>query len=220
MSEINNDSVVSEENTSGATQKTQENPSGSNTESGGGEKMYPASFVQKLMDEKKSVTRRLRDLENKHVETENEILHREGKFEELNEKLKSDIENVNSKWSNRFSKIAQRYIGKQVELKAQEMGCVDTEAATAFLDFSEIGFDEDEFTVDSDKLGVALDGLKERKPYLFKTATIPPKDGSLSGKPNDETMNATNKKSLADMSLEEIKASLVEDIKREHAARG
>ena len=139
-------------------------PGGQNQNDGG---TYPAAFVQKLMDEKKAATRRVRELEEQQQNSHSQSLVDQGKYEEAIEALRNENVSLKANFSERLSKAASGYIEKQISLQAQEMGCVDNDAACAFIDFKEIGLDDETFSVDADKVKLSLETLKESKPYLF-----------------------------------------------------
>jgi hypothetical protein len=119
---------------------------------------------KKLLAEKKNLQSRFEDLEKKFNNINEEKLSSEGKKDELLEAYKKQIADKDDLINN----FAYTSVSKDVKLKAQAMGCVDTDALIKLIDLTAFNNISNDLSIDSDEANVMLEDSKKRYPYLFK----------------------------------------------------
>lgn len=159
------------------------------------------SYMKTLAQEK-SLRERVKTLEMEKAEVERQKLEAEGKKDELIQHLKKENAEIKEREVKAEAAKAHEKISSQVANKALQMGCVDPELVKELVSHSSLDVDQS-YRVGEDSLSLALDRLRQQKPYLFqgkKAAVIdaPPASPQAAG--------VANPTSIGDMSVEQMEA--------------
>jgi len=119
---------------------------------------------KKLLSEKKNLQARFEVLEKQINNINEEKLSAEGKKDELLEAYKKQL----AEKDNLINNFAYTSITKDVKLKAQTMGCVDTDALVKLIDLTSLNNIGNDLSVDSEEATVMLEDSKKKYPFLFK----------------------------------------------------
>jgi len=95
------------------------------------------------------------------------ILEREGRYEEIKEKLQKEVEN----WKRKYQEAVLR---SEITLKATQAGVVDTDLLISLVKDKAQITDDGKVLVGGKPFEEFLNELREKKPYLFQQ----PKGGS------------------------------------------
>lgn len=154
---------------------------------------------KRTLSEAKKYKSQYSEMQSKLEQYEREKLQAEGKKDEVIQKLMKEKEELYSNLTKTKQEFAYNQIRTQVELKAKEMGCVDTDALTKLVDFD--GLDVlDGYKVSPQSLEMVLTKAKQEKSYLFSRPAPTIRDGA----PNNSVSNG--KVDFSKMSSEQLKA--------------
>ncbi len=159
---------------------------------------------KKTVASEKAAKARLKELESKLTDSENDKLTAEGKKDELIAKLKGDHEKLSKQHKDTLNSFVFSSLDAQVREEAVKLGCIDADAVGKLIDMSDIEVDPKTFKADKEKLSEVLDELKKSKPYLFNKAG-PKLNSKL---PGGKTPKQTDGKKLSDLSRDEIMQKL------------
>lgn len=152
----------------------------------------------RTLNEAKKAKLKAQEFEAKIAQYEQEKLQAEGKKDEVISLVKKERDEL----ANQIKKIKDesKYaaVKNQVEMKAKELGCVDTEAIIKLGNFSGLEVD-DENRINPQSLELVLGKMKQDKPYLFSKQAPNIHDGAPANKV------ANGKVDISSMSLEEMK---------------
>lgn len=204
---------MSESSTVASGDQKNASPSGASTEaSGQSNQDNPNNQVsyetyQKTLAQRKADQEKLRSLEEKLNSLENEKLEAEGDKDKLIESLKNQLKDSRDKLTTKQKTYADKALRSQIELKAKEFGCIDTDVLYKTMDLDKLTIDlvNDDLQVDQDGLKDQLESLRKDKSYLFSASAPKIRDGN----PVKETIADTKEKSFADMSLDELKSQAI-----------
>ena len=191
-----------ESTTSGVDSKA----SGQSNESSASKESHTESnqAYQKALAEKRNWSEKAKLLESRLKELEQEKMARDGQKDELISALQKEAKDLRESLTKTKKSYAYNSVLKQVELKAAEMGCVDTQLLTKALDLDSLTVtvvSDDDYRVDESALLPHLEKLRKEKSFLFKQAAPNFKDGvpaSTSGVITSKQVDFS-KMSLAEM---------------------
>jgi hypothetical protein len=120
-----------------------------------------------ILTELKAERTKRRELEERMSAIETERLLGEGKLKEYAESLKAKADKLENELKSVKHTYAFTTVKSQIERKAQELGCIDSDLLLKAIDLDQIQVDE-AFKVDTQSLGEVLESVRKSKPYLFK----------------------------------------------------
>jgi hypothetical protein len=120
-----------------------------------------------ILTELKTERTKRREIEEKIQAIEAEKLLEQGKLKEYAETYKSRADKLESELKAVKHNYAFTTVKSQIERKASELGCIDSDLLLKAIDLDKIQVD-DSFVVDTRSLGEVLEGVRKAKPYLFK----------------------------------------------------
>lgn len=184
MTDIDNTSSSAASQSEDSVQKPQASGEEKSQQQKAHEDKVAYETYKRTLSEAKKFKSEAQQLKEKLGEYENKILADEGKKDEVIERLRKEKEEVYRTLKEREASFAETQIRAQVESKARELGCVDTEALTKLVDFE--GLDVvDGHKVSSQSLEMVLNEAKEKRPYLFSKPAPKVHDGvPANEKPN------------------------------------
>ncbi|MCA9313776.1 hypothetical protein KDA08_05705 [Candidatus Saccharibacteria bacterium] len=159
---------------------------------------------QRTLSESKKAKSQAAELKAKLEQYEQEKLMAEGKKDEVISKLKKDYEDVYGQLKKTKEEIAYSAVFNQVEKKAIELGCIDTDALTKLVDFTGLDVGEGN-KVSAQSLEMVLGKAKEAKPYLFSKSAPVIHDGAPTTKIVKQDTGIPAK-----MTIEEMKKKAME----------
>lgn len=130
-----------------------------------------------ILAELKAERQKRRELEERVQATESEKLLEQGKLKEYADTLKAEAEKLKTELKSVKQNFAFTTVKSQIERKATELGCVDSELLMKAIDLDKIQVD-DSFSVEANSLGEVLESVRKSKPYLFKQDGPKFKDGT------------------------------------------
>ncbi len=170
------------------------NPAGSNA-NGSAESVEAKPHAGILSDLKKEREKR-RELETKFQELERQKLEAEGKKDELIQNYKKQLDT----YKQQITTSIKSKVEGQIEMKARELGCVDTELLLKSADVNSVEVDNTSFKVtDPESVQMMIEQVRKSKPYLFKQAGPEIRDGIPSN-------NKQPAKAFHEMTREELVA--------------
>ena len=132
---------------------------------------------RKTLSEAKKYKTQYAEMQTKLEQYEREKMSAEGKKDEVIQRLTKEKEELYGSLTKTKQEFAYNQIRTQVELRAKEMGCVDTDALTKLVDFD--GLDVvDGYKVSPQSLEIVLTKAKQDKSYLFSKPAPKTYDGS------------------------------------------
>lgn len=117
-----------------------------------------------------------KSIQEKLEQIEQEKLAQAGKKDELIESLKTKTKTLEEQYKQATQSFALKTVNSQVLEAARAMGCEKPEVIMKLADLSSVTVNDD-FSVDSEALKIALDKVKEDVPALFKKVAAAPRDG-------------------------------------------
>ena len=166
---------------SGSGGSTSVSSSGTTDETSGqvGKNQVSYDSYQKALTEKKNAQAKMAELENKLKEFEQDKLQAQGKKDELIQSLQKQLKETTTDFSKTKANYAMKAVTAQVEKRAAEMGCVDSDLLTKAMNLEslKVSVVDDDFNVDGESLTTQLEMVRKSKPYLFKQAGPQIKDG-------------------------------------------
>lgn len=133
----------------------------------------------RTLSEAKKAKSELQEMREKLASLENEKLSHEGKKDELIQKLQKERDEVYGNLSKERKERAYEKVRAQVESKAKDLGCIDTDALMKLVEFD--GLDvQDNFKVSPESLEVVLTKAKQERSYLFNKPAPKLRDGEPS----------------------------------------
>lgn len=160
---------------------------------------------KRTLSEAKKFKSETAELRAKVEQYEQSQLEEQGKYRELNEKLRKEKEEIFRQKKELEASIANERIRSQVDTKARELGCIDTEMLMKAMDVE--GLDVvDGYKVSEQSLEMVLNEVKEKKPYLFSKPAPKIHDGT----PNTTVDNGVKPIVTSDMSIDDLKKKAME----------
>lgn len=137
------------------------------------------------------------ELEQRLQDLERQKLEAEGKKDELLQNYKKELNEYKTMVANSIkSKVED-----QVILKARELGCIDDELLVKAIDLDSVEVDRGTFKItNTDSVVGMIEGLRKKKPHLFKQQGPQFKDGTPNNRPNTQPTGKTlNQMSTAEL---------------------
>jgi hypothetical protein len=120
-----------------------------------------------ILSELKHERQKRRELEEKMQAVESEKLLEQGKLKEYAESFKARAMKLESELKEVRQNYAFTTVKAQVERKASELGCLDSDLLMKAIDVNRLQVD-DTFNVDTQSLSEVIEGVRKEKPFLFK----------------------------------------------------
>lgn len=175
-------------------------PEGGN--GGGGAKTVSYESHQKLLGEKKTIEKQLKELSGKLESLESAELEKKGELSKAVEMWKNKYNELSQKNVGLLKTVSERAIRAQFNVEASKLGCQDVELAFKACDFSDIDLNEN-LEFDSAKLVPKLQELAKSKSYLFKKDVKVPANPQLKNGGDGGTEDKS-KKISSEMSHEDL----------------
>lgn len=145
-----------------------------------------------ILGELKGERQKRRELEEKMQAIEAERLLEAGKLKEYAETMKTRAQKLEEELRSAKQNFAFTTVKSQIERKASELGCLDSDLLIKAIDMDKVQVD-DAFTVDSQSLTEVLENVRKTKPFLFRQEGAKFKDANpssaVAGKPDLSKMN-------------------------------
>ena len=132
---------------------------------------------RKTLNEAKTAKSKLQDAEAKLAENEQIKLEADGKKDEVIEKLRKEKADLFETNKNLTTTYAETQVRRQIELKAKELGCVDTDALVKLMDYDGLDID-DGYNISTQSLDMVMLKAKQDKSYLFSKPNPNVQDGA------------------------------------------
>lgn len=158
---------------------------------------------EKLLIQRKQDQEKVRQYEERLRAIEEEKLKAEGNKDKLLERYQKSAAEAEARLKEKTRMYAERALKSQIALKAKELGCRDTDLLYRAMDLEKLRVDlvDDDLNVDEKSLMSQLETLRKEKFYLFDDKAPKFRDGS----PDSKSPPSTGKKSLDEMSMEELR---------------
>lgn len=177
---------------------------GAQTSTGGADQeVNPAKRAYDgILGELKGERQKRRELEEKMQAIEAERLLESGKLKEYADTMKGRAEKLEQELRATKQNFAFNTVKSQIERKANELGCLDSDLLIKAIDLNKVQVD-DAFTVDSQSLTEVLEGVRKSKPFLFKQDgpkfkdATPASSGAVGGTKDLSKMSKTEILALA-----------------------
>lgn len=150
---------------------------------------------RKTLSEAKRFKSETAELRAKLEQYEQSQLEEQGKYQELNEKLRKERDDILKAKRDLEVRVAEEKIRSQVTTKAKELGCIDTDALTKLVDFDGLDVD-DGYSVSSQSLDMVLKKAKQDKPYLFSNNAPKIRDGVPAKESGQVDVNKMSKEQI------------------------
>jgi len=131
---------------------------------------------RELLAKLKAEQEKAKSIQEKLDMIEQEKLAQAGKKDELIEALKNKTKTLEEQYKSATQTFALKTVNSQVMDYARSMGAEKPEVIMKLADLSTVTVNED-FSVDSDALKLALEKVRDEVPALFKKVPAAPKDG-------------------------------------------
>ena len=152
---------------------------GSNADDKKDEKVAFATY-SKLLSEKKKRDAEIADYKSKLEAIEQQALQDQGKYKELNETLKKQVAEKDTRIKTMFQEFGTKTLKTRFEAEAKNLGCVDPDALYKLVDLEQVEINDD-FSFNPDQLKNVLSESQKSRAYLFKKDVVNAKDASPSG---------------------------------------
>lgn len=153
---------------------------------------------RELLAKLKAEQEKAKSIQEKLDQIEQEKLAQAGKKDELIEALKTKTKTLEEQYKQATQTFALKSVNSQVLDAARAMGCEKPEVIMKLADLSSVTVNDD-FSVDTDALKMALEKVKDEVPALFKKVAAAPRDGV-------PAMGDIKPKLPTEMSIAELKA--------------
>jgi hypothetical protein len=140
---------------------------------------------QTLLSEKKKVAAELAEMKAQFDKIEQEKLETQGKFKELNESLKKQLQEKDERLKSVVKEFGSKTLKSSFAQEAQKAGCLDPDALYKLADLSTVNIGDD-FSFDQEQLKSIITESQKSKSYLFKKDAAAPKDAT----PNNKTQTS------------------------------
>lgn len=157
----------------------------------------------KVLSEKKKRDAEVAELKAQLDSISQKEMEAQGKFKEMNDQLKKQVAEKDSKLKNMFQEFGTKTLKGSFQAEAKGAGCVDPDALYKLVDLStvEIG---DDFSFNSDQLKGLISESQKSRPYLFKKDVVNHKDATPNGGKNSN--GGFDIKNLAGKDLQKLLA--------------
>lgn len=149
-----------------------------------GPEQQSTEWKDRILREKKDLAAKYSNTEKALREANQKIealtgqqLQKDGKLEEYNKHLESQLQAEREKRLDDRAKFAHRTLSERLRAEAMNLGCVDPDTVMKIADIDRVTITED-LNVDDTSVKLLMEDLRKSKPYLFKGKAIPVKDGS------------------------------------------
>lgn len=104
---------------------------------------------------------------------EKDKLESEGKYKELNDQLRKEIEHTKSARKSDAAGFIQAQLQSQLEVEAAKHGCIDTEVLMSLANLPGLveDVDMDTYRAAPDKIVEEVERVRKARPYLFEKPT-------------------------------------------------
>ncbi len=210
MSDEDKSGSAADDKAGGDVTKDQNDQGASGTD---GSKTVAYDTYKKTVTEAKAAKAKLKELEDKLANAENDKLGAEGKKDELIAKLRGDLDKATKSQKDTLNSFVYSSLDSQVRAEAERLGCVDADAVSKLVDLSDVEVDTKTFKADKEKLTEVLEDLKKSKPYLFNKAGPKINTKMPGGK---FVVDGSKTKKLSELTKDEIWAQLraLENVKQ------
>jgi len=187
----------------------------------GSDQQNPRGSEEQSTEWKNRILREKKDLAAKYSKTEKDLrearqriealtgeqLQKDGKLEEYNRHLESQLAKEREQRLDDRAKFAHRTLTERLRAEAMSLNCVDPDAVMKIADIDRVTITDD-LRVDETSVKLLMEDLRKTKPYLFKNSTIPVKDGTPASslEPAKQAVNKPQPKNDLELSKEEFEA--------------
>ena len=140
----------------------------------------------KVLSEKKKKDAEVTELKAQLDAISQKELESQGKFKEMNDQLKKQVAEKDSKLKNMFQEFGTKTLKGSFQAEAKTAGCVDPDALYKLVDLSTVEISDD-FSFNSDQLKTLITESQKSRPYLFKKDVVNHKDATPNGGNNSPT---------------------------------
>jgi hypothetical protein len=174
-----------------------------NLDPAGGEDKKPKDSVsydshRKLLTEKKKADAERVELARKLKEYEEKEMTAQGKTNELNESLRTQLKEKEEKLNKVVGNFAHRTVASVISAEATKQGCIDVELLMKAGDFSAIEVNPEDFSVNEDDMKRFFETTRAKHPKLFSAGGPRINDG-LPGKQPPATPKTFEQKTSAEL---------------------